>query len=237
MDTDTRTAIVTGGSRGFGREVALLLAEQGWHVVIDGRDAGTLERTARELGPTVIPLAGDVADPHHRLRLVDAAAETGRLDLLLNNASELGPSPLPLLADHPIDALARIFEVNILAPVGLIQLALPTLAPGGAVISVTSDAAVEPYETWGGYGASKAALDHASRILAAELAASRPDTRVWTLDPGDMRTDMHQAAFPGEDISDRADPAEVAPAVLRLLTDRPPSGRLRAADLLEVAAR
>jgi NAD(P)-dependent dehydrogenase (short-subunit alcohol dehydrogenase family) len=223
------TAIITGGSRGFGRALAHLLVGDGWTVIVDGRDEASLEALGRELDVTA--LAGDVSDPMHRAALVDAARRTGRLDLLVNNASALGPSPLPRLAEVAIGELAALFEVNVESPLALIQLALPLLRDArGAVLNVTSDAAVEAYEGWGAYGASKAALEQLSNVLSVE----EHDVSVWWLDPGDMRTEMHQAAFPGEDISDRPLPETVAPAVRRLLVTRPPSGRLRAEPLLVV---
>ena len=228
--SENRTAIVTGGSRGLGLALAGGLTALGWQVVIDGRDADAVNQAARTTG--AIPVPGDVTDPGHRRRLVEAAlARTGRLDLLVNNASDLGPSPLPALSDYPIDRLRLVYGANVLAPLALLQEALPALrANAGAVVNVTSDAAVEAYPGWGGYGSSKAAREQVSRVLAAE----EPKVRVWWLDPGDMRTRMHQEAFPGEDISDRPEPETVVPAVLRLLESRPPSGRVRAADLATV---
>ena len=183
-------------------------------------------------GHTVTAIPGDVTDPAHRAALVAGARAAGRLDLLVNNAGTLGASPLPALADYPPDELRAAFEVNVIAPVALTQLALPLLrASGGAVLNITSDAAVEAYAGWGGYGAAKAALEQASNVLAAEELA----VRVWWADPGDLRTDMHQLAFPGEDISDRPEPDSVVPAFVRLVTERLPSGRYRAAHLLPVA--
>ncbi|HVM54087.1 MAG TPA: SDR family oxidoreductase [Acidimicrobiales bacterium] len=216
-------AIITGGSRGFGRALAEDLLSAGWAVVVDARRG--------PFPPTAHAIEGDVTDATHRAALIDTARRLGGLDLLVNNASALGPSPLPRLADHPVPDLRRVLEVNVVAPLALTQETLPLLrASGGAVVNVTSDAAVEGYEGWGGYGASKAALDQLSNVLAAE----EPSVRVWAFDPGDMRTQMHQHAFPGEDISDRPEPATVVPAVRRLLTERPPSGRVRAQDLLAV---
>jgi NAD(P)-dependent dehydrogenase (short-subunit alcohol dehydrogenase family) len=223
-------ALITGASQGFGRALLTALVEQGWTCVVDARDAAALQAAAARLaGVRAFP--GDVVDPGHRAEIV--AALDGRLDLLVHNASALGPSPLPLLADHPLDALRRVYEVDVFAPLALTQLALPALraAPAPTVVALSSDAAVEAYPGWGGYGSAKAALDH----LAAVLAVEQPDLRVYAFDPGDMRTAMHQAAFPGEDISDRAEPAAVVPALLRLLDERPDSGRYRAADLLTVA--
>jgi NAD(P)-dependent dehydrogenase (short-subunit alcohol dehydrogenase family) len=221
------TAIVTGGSKGFGRALAGELGRQGWAVIIDGRDAGAVHQAAIDIGAIAVP--GDVTDPAHRDELLATALQTGgRLDLLVNNASTLGPSPLPSLRLYPLDALRHVFETNVLAPLALVQLALPFLATSaGAVLDITSDAAVEAYEGWGGYGSSKAALDQLSSVLAIEEVG----IRVWSLDPGDMRTEMHQAAFPGQDISDRPEPGTVVPAVLALLRDRPPSGRVRASQL------
>jgi NAD(P)-dependent dehydrogenase (short-subunit alcohol dehydrogenase family) len=227
-----RTAIVTGGSRGLGLALAHELARTGWALVIDARGAGALQGATRELAPVtrVTALAGDIRDPAHRTALVGAARALGGVDLLVNNASLLGPSPQPVLAEYPLDVLADVYDANVLAPLALAQLALPDLrARAGAIVNVTSDAAVEAYEGWGGYGSSKAALEHWGRVLAAE----EPDVRVYTFDPGDMRTQMHQEAFPGEDISDRPEPETVAPLLLRLVTDAPPSGRYRAADVVE----
>jgi NAD(P)-dependent dehydrogenase (short-subunit alcohol dehydrogenase family) len=223
----TKTAIVTGGSKGFGRAVASDLTDHGWHVIIDGRDAEALRRAATEIGATAVP--GDVTAPDHRRRLVQEAARAGRLDALVNNASTLGALPLPSLESYDLSSLREVFETNVFAPLALVQLAVPMLAlSAGAVINVTSDAAIEAYPGWGGYGASKAALEQVSNVLGAELGP----TRVWWLDPGDMRTDMHQQAFPGEDISDRPPPEMFAPVVRALLERRPPSGRVRAADLV-----
>jgi NAD(P)-dependent dehydrogenase (short-subunit alcohol dehydrogenase family) len=220
-------AIVTGASRGLGRAIAETLAHRGWSVVADARDATALHAATEDL-PNVVAVPGDVTDPWHRDALVAEAAERGGLDLLVNNASRLGPSPQPRLAHYPLDELARVYDTDVVAPLALAQLALPALrAANGTIVDVTSDAAVEPYEGWGGYGSAKAALDQLSNVLGAE----EPAVRVYTFDPGDMRTAMHQAAFPGEDISDRPEPETVVPALLRLLDERPPSGRYRAADL------
>jgi NAD(P)-dependent dehydrogenase (short-subunit alcohol dehydrogenase family) len=231
----TRTALLTGASRGLGRALATALTERGWRLVVDGRDADRLHRSVAALPrpELVTALAGDVADPAHRAAL--AAAVGDRLDLLVNNASELGPSPLPRLGDLPAAALERVLAVNTVAPLALLQLVLPALAQaGGRVVNVSSDAAVEAYEGWGGYGASKAALDRLTAVLAVE----HPDLRLYAVDPGDMATDMQQAAHPGEDISDRPPPETVVPALLRLIEDDapPPSGRYRAADLAPLGA-
>jgi NAD(P)-dependent dehydrogenase (short-subunit alcohol dehydrogenase family) len=216
------TALITGASKGLGRALAGALAARGWRLVLDARTPGSL---ATELSAAV--LAGDVTDPRHREALAAAVDTLGRLDLLVNNASDLGPSPLPALACYPIEALRRVYETDVVAPLALVQILAPHLrAAAGIVMNISSDAAVEPYPGWGGYGSAKAALDQLSAVLAAE----EPDLRVYAVDPGDMRTDMHQAAFPGEDITDRPEPATVVPALLRLLDARPPSGRYRAAD-------
>jgi NAD(P)-dependent dehydrogenase (short-subunit alcohol dehydrogenase family) len=223
------TAIVTGASRGLGLALSRALAERGWGLVIDARVAGPLEAAAAQL-PGATPIPGDVADPSHRLALVEAAGE--RIDLLVNNASLLGPSPQPALADYPLDVLEAVYRVNVIAPLALIQLALPRLSEGACVINVTSDAAVEPYEGWGGYGSSKAALEQLTAILAAE----HPARRVYAVDPGDMNTRMHQEAFPGEDISDRAAPEQRVPGLLALIEGDLPSGRYAAAALIESRA-
>jgi NAD(P)-dependent dehydrogenase (short-subunit alcohol dehydrogenase family) len=230
------TALITGASRGLGLALAAGLARAGFDLIIDARDRAALDAAAgalRAAGRTVTAVAGDVTDPEHRAALAAAAASAGRLDLLVNNAGTLGASPLPALADYPADELRTAFETNVIAPVALTQLALPLLrASGGAVLNITSDAAVEAYAGWGGYGAAKAALEQASNVLAAEELA----VRVWWADPGDLRTDLHQLAFPGEDISDRPEPDAVVPAFVRLITERLPSGRYRAAHLLPVTS-
>ncbi|HLV72990.1 short-subunit dehydrogenase [Actinomadura hallensis] len=223
------TALITGASRGLGRALARELVRDGWHVVVDARDADALAAAAEEIagedgGGSVTAVAGDVADPAHRADLVRAV--DGGLDLLVNNASTLGPTPMPKLADLPVADLAATFATNVLAPLALIQDLLPSLRErGGAILNITSDAAVENYETWGGYGSSKAALEQLSNVLAAE----EPDVAVWWADPGEMNTAMLRAA--GEDADSAPPPEEAAAAFRRLIEERPPSGRHRAADL------
>lgn len=228
--TASPTALITGASRGFGRAVALDLARRGWTLIIDARDSNALEAVSRELAQQtrVIPVNGDIADPGHRAELAAAARDLGQLDAVINNASTLGPSPLPALLDYPLPALEEVYRTNVIAPLALLQAIRDRLRPGTRVVNITSDAAVEPYEGWGGYGSSKAALEQVSAVLAAE----NPELRVYWLDPGDMRTDMQQEAFPGEDISDRPLPEERVPALLRLLDEDLPSGRYVASDLL-----
>jgi NAD(P)-dependent dehydrogenase (short-subunit alcohol dehydrogenase family) len=225
-------AIITGSSKGLGLALARALALRQWTLVIDARGARELERAARELGQVteVVALAGDVADDWHRGALVDAAGK--HVDLLVNNASMLGPSPQPALGRYPLDVLERVYQVNVLAPVALAQLVLPRMPDGGAIINVSSDAAVESYAGWGGYGSSKAALDQLTAILAEE----HPTLRIYSVDPGDMRTQMHQDAFPGEDISDRPPPDESVPGLLTLIEGDLPSGRYRARELRAVPA-
>jgi NAD(P)-dependent dehydrogenase (short-subunit alcohol dehydrogenase family) len=221
------TALITGASRGLGLALARALAARGWRLVIDARGAPALEAARRELAAhtDVTALVGDVADDRHRRALVTAAGD--RIDALVNNASVLGLSPQPPLATHPLDVLEEVFKVNALAPLALIQLALPAMPAGGRIVNVTSDAAVEAYEGWGGYGSSKAALEQLTGVLAVE----RPELTVYAFDPGDMNTALHQAAFPGEDISDRPPPEDSVPALLALLEGDLPSGRYRDADI------
>jgi len=222
-------AVITGASQGLGRALARALADAGWQVVGDARDQAALEAVFADLPGEHVAVAGDVTDPEHRRALADAAGELGGATLLVNNASTLGASPLPAYADLDAATYLRILEVDVVAPLALVRELLPQLrAHGGVVVNVSSDAAVETYETWGGYGSAKAALDHASRVLAAE----EPELRVYAVDPGDMRTAMHQDAFPGEDISDRPAPETVVPALLRLAAADLPSGRYRAADVV-----
>ncbi|MGW5358709.1 SDR family NAD(P)-dependent oxidoreductase [Actinopolymorpha pittospori] len=232
-------AIVTGASRGLGLAVAADLADHGWSLVVDARIAAPLRDAEAELRSRagsrqrIVALAGSVADADHRAELVAAADDLGGLDLLVNNAGILGPSPLPGLSVLGAAAYREILEIGVVAPLSLTQLALPSLRRHhGAIVNVTSDAAVEAYAGWGGYGSAKAALEQWSRVLSVELAESGEDVRVWWVDPGDLRTEMHQDAFPGEDISDRPLPDTVAAAFRRLATERPASGRHRAADIL-----
>ena len=225
-------AIITGSSRGLGLALARALAERQWALVLDARGAADLERVARELGAIteVLALPGDVADDWHRGALVEAAGE--KVDLLVNNASLLGPSPQPPLGGYPLDILERVYRVNVLAPLALAQLSLPRMADGGVIVNVSSDAAVEPYAGWGGYGSSKAALDQLSAVMAEE----HPALRIYSVDPGDMRTRMHQDAFPGEDISDIPPPETSVPGLLSLIEGELPSGRYLARELVPLAA-
>jgi NAD(P)-dependent dehydrogenase (short-subunit alcohol dehydrogenase family) len=221
--------IVTGASRGLGLALTRTLAERDWRLVVDARGADALEHAVAGL-EGVIAIPGDVADPAHRRALVEAAGD--RIDLLVNNAGLLGPSPQPTLAAYPFGELARVYEINVFAPLGLLQEALPRFAPGAAILDITSDAAVEPYEGWGGYGSSKAALEQLTAIFAAE----QEQLRVYTVDPGDMRTQTYQDAVPGEDISHLPLPEESVPGLLALIEGSLPSGRYRARDLVAVEA-
>ncbi|AXG82373.1 SDR family NAD(P)-dependent oxidoreductase [Streptomyces paludis] len=233
-------AIITGASKGLGRALAAGLAARGWDLVLDARTGTVLEETARAVGKRgtagtrVVPLAGDVTDAAHRAALVAAAAGLGGLDLLVSNASALGAEPLVRLEALPEAGLRAALETNVVAALGLVREALPLLraSAAGTVIAVSSDAAAEPYETWGGYGASKAALDH----LAAVLAVEEPELRVWAVDPGDMATDLYAAAVP-DDAEPRPGPESVVPGFLRLLERRPPSGRYTAPALLDEGPR
>jgi len=214
------TAIVTGASRGLGLALARALAERGWRLVVDARVSGPLDEVAAEL-PDAIAIPGDVTDPEHRAALIAAAGDD--LQLLVNNASILGPSPQPHLADYPLDTLEQVYAVNVLAPLALIQLALPHRP---RIINLSSDAAEEPYEGWGGYGAAKAALDHLTLTFGVETGLT-----AYVVDPGDMDTQMHRDAEPGEDLSHLPQPETVVPRILALLDRRPTSGRYRAADI------
>src|SRR5438874_1815070 len=230
----SRTAIVTGASRGLGLALSRALAARGWWLVLDARAATDLDAAARELArhTVVRSIPGDVADPIHRRALVSAAADLGRLDLLVNNASVLGPSPQPALAAYPLDVLEDVYRVNVLAPLALTQLALPLLRDSrGQIVNITSDASVEAYEGWGGYGSSKAALDQLTSVLGVE----EPELGVYAVDPGDMNTRLHQEAFPGEDVSDRPAPEASVPGLLELIDGELPSGRYRVRDLVASA--
>jgi len=224
-----QTAILTGASRGLGLALGRALIERDWRIVVDARGAGALETEWAGI-PNATAIPGDVRDPAHRRALVEAAGDG--IDLLVNNASLLGPSPQPPLSRYPLHELRHVYEVNVTGPLGLVQLALPRLSDGARILNITSDAAVEPYDGWGGYGSSKAALEQLTAILAAE----HPELRIYAVDPGDMNTQMHQAAFPGEDISDRPPPEASVPGLLALIEGQVPSGRYRAADLVEARA-
>ncbi len=227
MTTSTSaTALITGASRGLGLALARQLAQEGWNLIIDARGAEALEAARAELATQtrVIAIAGDVTDPAHRQALAEAVRNLGGLDALINSASMLGPSPQPYLVEYPLDVLERVYRTNVIAPLALIQTLQHQLKDGACVINITSDAGVEAYEGWGGYGSSKAALEQLSHILAAE----KPSWRVYWVDPGDMRTQMHQEAFPGEDISDRPLPEVSVPGLMALITGELPSGRYAA---------
>ena len=235
MNSTRPVAVITGGSQGLGLELARALADDGWDLVIDARRTDRLDRAVADLSPrtNVVALAGDVTDAEHRAALAGAAAQLGSVHLLVNNASTLGASPLPNLDAISVETLRTVFETNVLAPIALVQALDPHFVAGATVINITSDAAVEAYEGWGGYGASKAALEHASRVLAAE----RPDLRVLVVDPGDMRTEMHQDAFPGEDISDRPEPGTSVPGLMALIAGDEPSGRYEARSRVSAEPR
>ncbi|HEV3477074.1 MAG TPA: SDR family oxidoreductase [Rubrobacteraceae bacterium] len=228
----SRTALITGASRGLGLALARRLAGDGWTLIIDSRGAKDLEAARAELAEQtrVVAIAGDVRSEEHRRAIAGAAREAGGLDALVNNASILGPSPQPELLDYPLDVLEEVYRANTIAPLALIQAVRDELKPEARIINITSDAAVEPYEGWGGYGSSKAALEQLSNILAAE----NPDLRVYWVDPGDMRTRMQQEAFPDEDISDRPLPEESVPGLIELLSGDQPSGRYEAKALIQL---
>ena len=227
-----KVAIVTGASRGLGLALGRELAARDWDLVLDARGRDALRAVKGELSAltTVVAVPGDITDPTHRSELVRQAEALGGIDALVNNASHLGPSPQPALLDYPLDELRRVYEVNAVAPMALVQAAAPALRPGARVVNVTSDAAVEAYEGWGGYGSSKAALEQLTAVLAVE----HPEWRVYRVDPGDLRTQMHQEAFPDEDISDRPLPEVAVPGLLELLEGDLPSGRYQAQALRAV---
>jgi NAD(P)-dependent dehydrogenase (short-subunit alcohol dehydrogenase family) len=223
------TAMITGASRGLGFALAKELAQRDWILIIDGRDAQSLLEAKGALSQTtkVIAIPGDVSNEDHREALAQAAQELGGLDAMINNASVLGASPLPELLDYPLDRLAEVYQVNVLAPLGILQSVKDELKPGARIINITSDAGVEAYPGWGGYGSSKAALEHLSAVLATE----NPDLKVYWVDPGDMRTQMQQKAFPGENIQDRPLPETSVPGLTILLEGNLPSGRYLARQI------
>jgi NAD(P)-dependent dehydrogenase (short-subunit alcohol dehydrogenase family) len=224
-----RTALITGASRGLGLALARGLAHRGWNLILTARDAERLGAARNELArhTHVAAIPGDVTDARHRDAMAVLARGHGGLDAIVNNAGALGPSPLPPVLEYPLDALRSVLEANVVAPLGMLQAVASVLKPGARVLSITSDAAVNPYPGWGGYGASKAALEQLTAVFAAE----NPTLRVYWVDPGDLRTDMHQAAFPGEDISDRPLPEVRIPALITLLEGDLPTGRYTAASL------
>ena len=226
----TQTALITGASRGLGLALACELAQQNWRLIINARGAEALEDARKELAKwtDVIAIAGDVTDLEHRKALALAAKEIGGLDTVINNAGILGPSPQPELLNYPLDVLTDVYRANVIAPLGVLQALQHTLKSDARVINITSDAAREAYPGWGGYGSSKAALEQLSNVLAAE----RPNWRIYWVDPGDMRTQMHREAFPFEDISDRPLPETSVPGFIELIKNNYPSGRYAARELL-----
>ena len=238
MNTQTKTALITGASRGLGLALATALAQDGWQLIINARGEAALQQAHHQLEQwtTVTAVTGDISQKAHRQALAVAARAAGGLDLVVNNAGILGPSPQPALLDYPLDVLEDVFRVNVIAQLGVLQAVQESLKPNGRILNISSDAAVEAYEGWGGYGASKAAFEQISAVLAAELAAQRADLRVYWVDPGDMRTQMHQAAFPGEDISDRPLPEASVPGLLKLINGEWSNGRYQAQNFPQEAA-
>jgi NAD(P)-dependent dehydrogenase (short-subunit alcohol dehydrogenase family) len=230
MRTSTiQTALITGASRGLGLALARELAERGWALIINARGAESLAAARDELGrqTVVTAICGDVGEAATRRELAEAARRTEGIDALINNASILGPSPQPCLLDYPLTALEEVYRVNVFAPLALLQAVRAALKPQARILNITSDAALEAYAGWGGYGSSKAALEHLSAVLAVE----QPELRIYQVDPGDMRTQMHQEAFPGEDISDRPLPAASVPGLIALLVGNYASGRYLARNI------
>jgi NAD(P)-dependent dehydrogenase (short-subunit alcohol dehydrogenase family) len=229
----TKTALITGASRGLGLALAKSLAEKKWHLIIDARGKEALENAAKQLSTytNVTAISGSVDDEAHLQRLVDAARSFGGLDLLVNNASLLGPSPQPTLANYPLHVLENVYKVNVFAPLRLMQLMLPTFKVNSSILNISSDAGVEGYGGWGGYGSSKAALEQLSKVFATE----HPELKVYWVDPGDMNTQMHQEAFPDEDISERPPPEASVPGLLHLIESELPSGRYKAREISGVA--
>jgi len=223
----SKVALVTGASRGLGLELAKALAKDGWKVIINGRNAGALEAARRDIGGDIVAVAGDVVDAGHRGELSRAVRDAGGVDIVVNNAGVLGPSPQPSLLDYPLDVLEQVYRANTIAPLAVLQAVRGSMNAGAKVINITSDAGVEAYEGWGGYGSSKAGLEQISKVLAVE----NPDWRVYWVDPGDMNTQMHQEAFPGEDISDRPHPETSVPGLMKLIDGDYPSGRYSARNI------
>ncbi len=228
---EIQAALITGASRGLGLALARALANKGWTLIIDARGEVALNEVQAELSRLTVvrAIAGDITDPAHQRALAEVAQELGGLDVVVNNAGILGPSPQPALLDYPLDVLERVYSVNVVAQLGVLQAVKDTLKPGARIVNITSDAGVEIYPTWGGYGSSKAALEHLSAVLATE----QPSWHVYWFDPGDIRTTMHQEAFPFDDISDRPLPETSVPGLLTLLTGERPSGRYSARSLAE----